>query len=107
MGDEIRDLKVKDFKEFIKKGNSVVDFWAEWCGPCKVMSPAFDAASKDVEGVNFGKVNVDDETEIAQEYNIMGIPALLFFKDGELIDQTSGTMQKEEVVAKLKEVFKL
>ena len=107
MSDKIKELNVGSFKSFIEKGNSVVDFWAEWCGPCKVMGPAFDTAAKEIDEVNFGKVDVDTQTDIAQEYNIMGIPALLFFKDGELIDQTSGAMPSEDVIAKIKEVFKL
>jgi thioredoxin 1 len=102
----VKELTKKEFDDFIKKGNSVVDFWAMWCGPCKMMKPHFEAASKESKGVKFGKVNVENEDDLAQKYGVMSIPALLFFKNGKQIDQTMGAMSKADIIKKVKEVFK-
>ena len=69
----------------------LVDFWAEWCGPCKMIAPMVDAVASEVDGVaKVGKVNVDNERELAQEYKIQSIPTLLFFKNGEIADTVVG-----------------
>ena len=80
----------------------LVDFWAEWCGPCKMLSPIVDEISKEMEGkMKVGKVNVDDEQDLAMKYGIMSIPTLLVFKRGEVADQLVGAMPKAQLVAKL------
>jgi len=96
----------KNFDAIVPKGNWIIDFWAEWCGPCKMMAPQFEAAAKDLKGkVNFGKVDVDAEPELAGRFEIMSIPTLLFFKDGEQVNRYSGAMPKEEIELMIKESF--
>jgi thioredoxin 1 len=81
----------------------LVDFWAEWCGPCKMIGPVIDQVATDLEGVaKVGKVNVDEARELAVKYNVRSIPLLLFFKNGEVKDQIVGaSMTKDQLKAKL------
>jgi thioredoxin 1 len=94
------------FNGSVAKGNWVVDFWAEWCGPCKIMAPHFDSVAKDLKHkIGFGKLNVDDNIEVAQKFEIMSIPTLLFFKDGEVVHSAVGALNKEQLKQTLEEVF--
>lgn len=88
-----------DFSQIIKKYPLIViDCWAEWCGPCRMIGPIVDALAKDYTGkIVFGKLNVDENQKTAMEYNIMSIPTLLVFKDGKLIDQIVGAMPKDRL----------
>ncbi len=81
----------------------LVDFWAEWCGPCKMIGPIIDQVSTDLEGqAKVGKVNVDDARDLAVKYNVRSIPLLLFFKNGEVKDQIVGaSVTKDQLKAKL------
>ena len=84
----------------------LVDFWAEWCGPCKMIGPIIDQVAADLEGTaKVGKVNVDEARELAVKYNVRSIPLLLFFKNGEVKDQIVGaSVTKEQLKAKLQEL---
>ena len=80
----------------------IVDFWATWCGPCRMLSPLLDEVEEEMaDKITVVKVNVDDAEEIAMRYRIMSIPTLLFFKKGELVDRTVGAMPKSTLVEKI------
>ncbi len=90
------------FKEKTRKGFVIVDFWAEWCGPCKRLAPIFDELGKEYKGkVAFYKVNVDENGELAQGLGVMGIPCLIVFKDGAEVDRIVGAMSKEQLRTKI------
>lgn len=81
----------------------LVDFYADWCGPCKMMSPVLDQLSTELEGqVKIGKVNVDDEPELASQYKVMSIPNFVLFKNGQVVDQVIGAVPKDQMLAKIK-----
>ena len=80
----------------------IVDFWATWCGPCRMLSPLLDEVEAEMEDkVVVVKVNVDDADEIAMRYRIMSIPTLLFFKNGQMVDRSVGAMPKSALVDKI------
>lgn len=76
---------------------TVIDFWAAWCGPCKMISPIIDELSTENQDVTIGKVNVDSEIELARKYGVRGIPTLLFFKNGEVADKIVGVGSKAQL----------
>ena len=97
-------LDAKNFDaEVVKSATPVlVDFWAEWCGPCKMIAPVIEELSTELQGkMKVGKVNVDEEQDLAAQFNVMSIPTLLVFKDGKPVDQIVGAMPKDRLLAKL------
>ena len=79
----------------------LVDFWASWCGPCRMVSPIIEEIADQAEGFKVGKVNVDEEDEIAMQFGIMSIPTLLVFKDGEVANKSVGVASKGQILALL------
>ncbi len=97
-------LSSTDFEHEVLKSDVpvLIDFWAPWCGPCKMIAPHVDAIAADYSGrVKVLKVNIDDEREITERYNIMSIPTLLFFKDGKVVDQVVGAVSKGAISDRL------
>lgn len=79
----------------------IVDFWATWCGPCRMIAPIIEQLAKELDGkVKVGKVNVDEQMELAVNYRVESIPTVMFFKDGKLIDKIIGLADKEEILSK-------
>jgi thioredoxin 1 len=90
-------ITTDNFKELIAQENKLVvaDFWAEWCGPCKMIGPIIDELITEYEGrATIGKVNMDDQGDLAVEYGVRSIPTLLFFKNGEVVDKHVGAASK-------------
>ena len=84
----------------------LVDFWATWCGPCRMLSPVVEEVSREHENeLTVGKVNVDDCPELAQKFGVMSIPTLILFKDGQPVDKRIGYMPKNELEQMLKKAF--
>ena len=79
----------------------LVDFWASWCGPCKMMGPVVEEISNERTDIKVGKVNVDDESELAEQFGIMSIPAFILFKDGKVAAQVVGGQPKEGLLKSL------
>ena len=93
-----------NFEELLQSSKLViVDFWATWCGPCRMLSPVLDQVEAEMASeIEVVKVNVDDADEVAAQYRIMSIPTLLFFKNGQIVDKTVGAMPKPALVEKIK-----
>jgi len=104
MSDAVKNITVDSFEqEVIKSSNLVmVDFWATWCGPCKIVAPVVEELAKEYEGkVTFVKVNTDENQDLATRYNIRGIPTLMFFKEGNVADQVVGAVPKAQLKSKI------
>lgn len=94
----------ENFEAEVLKSESLVlvDFYADWCGPCKMMAPIIDELSGDFEGsVKIGKLNVDDSPETSSKYRVMSIPTILFLKNGEVVETIVGAVPKEQLVDKI------
>jgi thioredoxin 1 len=101
----VKELTQTDFDDSIATGTVVVDFWAPWCGPCKMMAPVFDELDGEQKSVTFAKVNVDENSELASKFQVMSIPTLIVFKDGKEAKRVTGFHQKNELEAELSSFF--
>jgi thioredoxin 1 len=94
------ELTKDTFDSTIAQGVTLVDFWATWCGPCRMLVPTIDAIAKDYDGkATVAKVNVDDEGELAMKYQVSSIPTLIVFKDGEISQRFVGVTSKGDLAA--------
>ncbi|QKR00414.1 thioredoxin [Metallosphaera tengchongensis] len=99
----VKHLDSKNFDEFIKgRKVAVVDFWAEWCAPCFILAPVIEELARDYPQVGFGKINSDENQDVAMRYGVMSLPTVIFFKDGEPVDEVIGAVPREELELRLR-----
>ena len=94
--------------ETLKNGSQplVVDFWATWCGPCRMIAPIVEELAKEYDGkIAVGKCDVEENDELAAEYGIRNIPTILFIKNGEVVDRTVGVVSKQDIVARIEKML--
>jgi thioredoxin 1 len=104
MAEGITELTSAAWDQEVLKASGLVmvDFWAVWCGPCRMIAPTVEELAKEYAGkVKVGKLNTDENPDIASKYKIMGIPTIMFFKNGERVDQIVGAVPKPQLKAKL------
>ncbi len=96
------ELNASNFDNTVAEGVSLVDFWAPWCGPCRMIAPVIEELAADFDGkAKICKVNTDEEQDVAIKYGIRSIPTILFFKNGELVDQMIGASSKQVLADKV------
>ena len=99
---KVLELTKENFDETIASGDTLVDFWATWCGPCKMQGPIVDAFAESQDAIKVGKVDVDQNMEIATRYGIMAVPTLIAFRNGEILNKKAGLSPAEEIEAMFK-----
>ncbi len=105
-GKDIREITDENFADEIEssEGLAIVDFWAEWCGPCRMVGPIVEELAEEYEGkVKVGKLDVDSNRVTAGRFNIRSIPSILYFKDGQVVDQVVGAFPKKYLEEKILE----
>ncbi|QDF27650.1 thioredoxin [Halarcobacter anaerophilus] len=96
------ELTQENFDSVVGKGVSLVDFWAPWCGPCRMLAPVIDDLAKEFEGkANICKVNTDEQQDLSVKYGVRSIPTILFMKDGEIVEQVVGAHSKQALAEKI------
>jgi len=104
-GDDVQIMSESTFQKDIKKGIVVVDFWATWCGPCRMQAPIFENVAQELKKeVSFGKVDVDKNRLLSELYSVSSIPTIIIFKDGQLAYRIEGLTDKKTLVSTIKEI---
>jgi len=97
----VQKLNQNNFNNAIANGTALVDFYADWCGPCRMVSPLMDEIAEERNDITVGKVNVDDENALAMKYGVMSIPTLIVFQDGKEVHRIVGYRPKSAILAQL------
>jgi thioredoxin 1 len=101
---EVKHLDNSNFDDIAGKGVALIDFWAEWCGPCRMLGPVLDEVAKEIgDDAVVAKINVDEAQELAAKYSVRSIPALFVLKDGEIANQFVGVQDKQKLIQAIKE----
>ena len=95
----VTEIKESEFEERIKEGKVLVDFYANWCGPCKMLAPIIEEVSGEITDYTFYKLNVDEAQEISRKFGVMSIPTLIKFENGEQKEKSVGLLSKDDLVA--------
>ena len=101
------EITAANFEELVNSGKPMVlDFWAEWCGPCRMVAPIIDELATEYEGrVNIGKMDVDNNNDVVAQFGVRNIPTVLFFKDGQVVDKQVGAAPKATFVDKINKLL--
>jgi thioredoxin 1 len=103
MAENVLKITTENFASTIANGVTLVDFWADWCGPCKMLAPVLDAVGAEFAGkAKVGKINVDEQESLARQFGIMSIPTLIIFKNGQQMEKVSGFRQQNVISAMIK-----
>ena len=105
---DLMEFTDSNFESEVLKSNQpcLVDFWAQWCGPCRMVGPIVEEIAKEYAGkIKVGKLNVDDNNKTAVQYGIMSIPSLLFFSGGKVVDQVIGAVPKKQLVQRIEKII--
>ena len=105
---EILELTKQNFNDYVSNSNKpvMIDFWASWCGPCRMLAPIYEEIAKELKDeVMFAKLNVDENAEIAGQYHVASIPTIIVFKKGQVTARRTGTMSKEDILNLLEQYF--
>ncbi len=97
----MKNLTVENFKEEVMNGTAVVDFWASWCGPCRMLAPVIEELAEERPDVKFFKVNVDEESDLAAAFGISSIPTVIRFDDGKIVARHLGYVGKDDLARNL------
>ncbi len=97
----VKTINKDNFEQEVLQADKpvLVDFWAEWCGPCRMLSPVVDEVAEEDSAVSVGKINVDEQPELAAQFGVMSIPTLIVFKNGEAVKRSVGVIPKDQVKA--------
>ena len=101
MAKNVKEVSGAELEELIAKGPVVCDFWAGWCGPCRMVSPLVDEIAEENQQYLVGKINVDEEPQLAQAFGVTTIPTLVVMKNGQIVEQSAGARPKEQILEML------
>jgi thioredoxin 1 len=101
----MKSLDADSFDDVTSSGKVIVDFWAEWCGPCKQLAPIYKELSEEFDDYQFTKLDVEAHQDVAQQVGVRGIPTLIFYDDGDEVARVQGFMQKEALRKKIESAF--
>lgn len=93
----LENISTENFNEKVSEGLALIDFWAEWCGPCRMQTPIIEELSEEEDSVNFYAVDVDENQDLAAHFGIMSIPTLMVAKDGKIVEKLIGVHAKEQL----------
>lgn len=97
----LMELDRNNFDKEVSNGLVLVDFWADWCAPCKALTPVLEQIAGDTPHVRIGKVDVDTNRELMMRFNVRSIPTMIYFKDGRPVDQTMGLVSREQIITRI------
>jgi len=97
----VLELNKDNFDKEIETGVTLVDFWAPWCGPCRMIGPVVEEIAEEMDNITVGKVNIDNNQELAVKFNVMSIPTVIVFKDGKAMSSAVGVVSKKNLIDKI------